>query len=82
MGEDEFAKMSNRGRVIEGGGRTYVTNPATPDAYPAGKGIFAEFNVPQGSVASLPPHLRSDQGVLARWLDRSHQGSERDDEEG
>ena len=51
MGDDEFAKMTNSGRVVEGGGgRTYVMNPANPDAYPAGKGIYVEFNVPRDSV--------------------------------
>lgn len=62
MGEDEFTKMSNSGRVIEGGGgRTYVTNPANPDAYPAGKGIFAEFNVPRDSVF---PASKPEWGVI------------------
>jgi hypothetical protein len=37
---DEFAKMSKGGRVIEGGGRTDVTNSANPDAFPAENGIF------------------------------------------
>ncbi|WP_460985742.1 RHS repeat domain-containing protein, partial [Sinomonas halotolerans] len=62
MGDDEFAKMTNSGRVVEGGGgRTYVTNPANPDAYPAGKGIYAEFNVPRDSVF---PASKPEWGVI------------------
>lgn len=30
--------------------RTVVTNPADPAAFPAGKGVFAEFNVPTKSL--------------------------------
>jgi len=62
MGEDEFATMTKTGRVVEGGGgRTYVTVPSNPDAYPAGKGIFAEFNVPRGSVH---PASKPEWGVI------------------
>lgn len=62
MSEDEFAKMSSSGRVVEGGsGRTYVTRPANPDAYPAGKGVFAEFDVPGSSVF---PASKPEWGVI------------------
>ncbi len=51
MGEGELAKMQKTGRVQEGGsGRTFVTNPPDPAAFPAGKGVFAEFNVPTTSL--------------------------------
>lgn len=51
MSEDELVKMQKTGFVQEGaGGRTFVTNPADPAAFPAGKGIFAEFNVPTKSL--------------------------------
>ena len=53
MSQSEFDAMSSSGRVIEGGGgRTYVTNPANPDAYTgSGPGsIFAQFDVPRSSV--------------------------------
>lgn len=61
-GAREFASMSNSGRVIEGGGgRTYITNPANPHAYPAGKGIFAEFKVPRASVF---PGSKPEWGVI------------------
>jgi hypothetical protein len=45
--------MSKGARVIEGGGRTDVTNSANPDAFPAENGIFAEFSVPLGLVFSV-----------------------------
>ena len=46
MDESELEKMTKTGRVQEGGGgRTFVTRPADPDAYPAGRGVFAEFDV-------------------------------------
>ena len=62
MSEDEFAKMSSSGHVIEGGsGRTYVTTPANPDVYPAGKGVFAEFDVPGSSVF---PASKPEWGVI------------------
>jgi hypothetical protein len=57
MSQDEFNKMSRSGRVIEGaGGRTYVVQPPNPDAYLAGKGVYAEFDVPTSSLfpASKP----------------------------
>lgn len=51
MPEDELADMQRTGLVQErSGGRTFVTNPADPDAYPAGKGVFAEFDVPTKSL--------------------------------
>ena len=51
MPEDELADMQRTGLVQErSGGRTFVTNPADPAAYPAGKGVFAEFNVPTKSL--------------------------------
>ncbi len=70
MSRLEFDKMTRTGRVVEGGaGRTYVTIPADPDLYPAGKGVFAAFDVPRGSVrqGSKPewgvipgPHIETD----------------------
>jgi hypothetical protein len=51
MSDDELAKMQKTGLVQEGsGGRTFVTSPADPAAFPAGKGVFAEFNVPTSSL--------------------------------
>lgn len=51
MSDDELAKMQKSGLVQEGGGgRTFVTNPADPGAFPGGKGVFAEFNVPTKSL--------------------------------
>ena len=51
MGDDELVKMQKSGLVQEGGGgRTFVTNPADPAAFPSGKGVFAEFNVPTKSL--------------------------------
>lgn len=51
MGDDELLKMQKTGLVQEGsGGRTFVTNPADPAAFPAGKGVFAEFDVPTKSL--------------------------------
>lgn len=57
MSEVELKKMRDSGRVVEGaGGRTYVTRPPDPAAFPAGKGVFAEFDVFSGSLhpASKP----------------------------
>lgn len=51
MSPQELREMQSTGRVVEGGGgRTYVTRPSDPDAYPAGKGVFAQFDVPSSSV--------------------------------
>lgn len=46
--------MTGEARPISGlrlgSGRTFVTNPPDPAAFPAGKGVFAEFNVPTKSL--------------------------------
>ena len=56
--------MNSTGKVIEGGGgRTYVTNPANPDAF-AGSGpgsVFAQFDVPK---SSLFPAGKPEWGVI------------------
>ncbi len=49
MSQSEFDTMSDTGRVVEGaGGRTYVTNPANPDAYTSAApgSVYAQFDVP------------------------------------
>jgi RHS repeat-associated protein len=62
MSTKELQEMQSTGRVVEGGGgRTYVTRPADPDAYPAGKGVFAEFDVPSNSVF---PASKPEWGVI------------------
>lgn len=62
MSEEEYVAMSRDRRVIEGGsGRTFVTTPANPAAYPAGKGVFAEFDVPRGSIF---PASKPERGVI------------------
>jgi RHS repeat-associated protein len=59
MSPNEFQKMSDTGRVIEGaGGRTYVVNPPNPAAFTPSRGstVYAEFDVPSGVLrpASKP----------------------------
>jgi len=62
MNDTELKKMTETGRVQEGaGGRTYVTRPANPDAYPAGRGAFAEFEVP---TSSLHPASKPEWAVI------------------
>jgi RHS repeat-associated protein len=62
MSQKEFDAMVRSGRVVEGaGGRTYVVRPPNPDAYPAGKGIYAEFNVP---TSSLRPASKPEWAVI------------------
>lgn len=49
MSQAEFDTMSETGRVVEGaGGRTYVTNPANPNAYTSAApgSVYAQFDVP------------------------------------
>jgi RHS repeat-associated protein len=62
MDESELTKMRKTGRVQEGGGgRTYVTLPPNPDAYLAGRGVFAEFDVP---TFSLHPASKPEWAVI------------------
>ncbi len=62
MSQEEFGLMSRSRRVIEGGGgRTYVVRPPNPDAYPAGKGVYVEFDVP---TSSLHPASRPEWAVI------------------
>lgn len=73
MSQNELDQMSNTGRVIEGGGgRTFVVRPPNPDAYLAGKGVYAEFYVPTSSLqpASKPEwgrHPRSERHDAHLW---------------
>ena len=51
MSQAEYDQMVNSGRVIEGGGgRTFVVRPPNPETYKPGKGVYAEFDVPKGSL--------------------------------
>jgi RHS repeat-associated protein len=62
MGQEEYDLMSGSGRVVEGGGgRTYVVRPPNPDAYAAGTGIYAEFDVP---TSSLRPASKAEWAVI------------------
>ena len=62
MSPKEHSMMDEGKPVIEGtSGRTYVTNPSNPDAYPAGKGYFVQFRVP---TSSLQPAGRPDWSVI------------------
>lgn len=65
MSETEFSLMNKTGRVVEGGGgKTYVVNPANPDAFTsAGRGskIYAEFDVP---TSVLKPGSKPEWSVI------------------
>ncbi|MFH2135590.1 MAG: hemagglutinin repeat-containing protein [Pseudomonadota bacterium] len=65
MSDTEFDLMKNTGRVVEGaGGRTYVVNPANPNAFTgAGRGssVYAEFNVP---ADALRPGSKTEWSVI------------------
>ena len=62
MSNAEYQQMVTSGLVQEGkGGRTYVVMPADPALYPAGNGVFVQFEVPGGSVY---PASKPEWGVI------------------
>jgi hypothetical protein len=62
MSQSEYAEMIKSGRVLEGaGGRTYVVRPPDPGGFPAGKDVYAEFDVP---TSSLRPAGKPEWGVI------------------